>query len=93
MCLPMPLQPSTAPDAISELATCSERVLVSDLVCHERPFASTPPRSSITRIGAERLCESIPIITPTGLLLTHRSDVEQGGHRCVMNNRGTVQDS
>ena len=68
-CRPMPLQPSTGQTRSANLRPAASICAYPAVSVPYLPAASTLAWSSMTSIVAERLCGSIPIITPTGFLL------------------------
>ena len=64
----MPLQPSTAQTRSANFRTAASIWAYPALSVPYLPAASTLACSSMTSIVAERLCGSIPMITPTGFL-------------------------
>jgi hypothetical protein len=68
-CLPIPLQPSTAQIRSANVRATASIPAYPAVSVPYLPAASTTARSSMASIVAERLCGSIPMITPRGILL------------------------
>jgi len=65
----MPLQPSTAQTRSVNFRAAASISAYPAVSVSYLPAGSTAARSSMTSIVAERLYGSIPMITPTGILL------------------------
>jgi hypothetical protein len=76
----MPLQPSTAQTRSANLRAAASIWPYPAVSVPYFPPASTAARSSMTSIVAERLCGSIPMITPTGSSSALQVNSGRGGH-------------
>ena len=79
-CRPMPLQPSTAQMRSANLRPAASICAYPAVSVPYLPAANTLTWSSMTSIVAERLCGSIPMITPTISSSGDPEDFRRGGH-------------